>query len=167
MRFGFILLILFMILGTAQASENLPLVGRDTGLPLPRFASLKNDEVFVRAGPGQRYPIKFVYQRVLLPVEIIGEFGGWRKVRDARGGSGWVYNALISGQRSVLVQKPDALVHRKPKKNSPAVAELAQGVIAELSTCEDDFCKVEGQGFEGWVVREALWGLSSGEEFAN
>lgn len=150
-----------------MAAENLPLVGRDTGLPLPRFASLKDDEVFVRAGPGQRYPIKFVYQRDLLPIEIIGEFGGWRKVRDARGGQGWVYNALVSGQRSVIVQKPQVLVHRKDKKSSPAVAELAQGVIAQLDTCEDDFCKVKGQGFEGWVEREALWGIAENERFAN
>ena len=33
------------------------------GLPLPRFASLKSDQVNLRAGPGTRYPIQWVYNR--------------------------------------------------------------------------------------------------------
>lgn len=151
---------------SAQAQDAaLPLVGRDTGLALPRFASLKDDEVYVRAGPGQRYPIKFIYQRDGLPVQIVSEFGGWRKVRDQRGGEGWVYNALVSGARTGLVMQDGVKVRRDASENAAATAELSQGVIASLTTCERDFCAVKGEGFEGFVDRKALWGISPNESF--
>lgn len=154
-----------MISGAANASENLPLVGRDTGLALPRFASLKDDEVYVRAGPGQRYPIKFIYQRDGLPVQIVSEFGGWRKVKDARGGEGWVYNALVSGARTALVTQGGVKVRRDASENAAATAELSEGVIVHLESCEDDFCAGKGDGFEGWIDRKSLWGITSNESF--
>jgi len=48
-----------------------------TGLPLPRFVSLRAAEVNLRTGPGVRYPIDWVYHRRGLPVEVIDEFGSF------------------------------------------------------------------------------------------
>ena len=55
---------------------------RGSGLPLPRFVSLRSAEVNMRAGPSVRYPVEWVYRRAGLPVEVIAEFDTWRKVRD-------------------------------------------------------------------------------------
>ena len=63
--------------------------GSNTGLPVPRFVSLRSDEVNVRAGPGFQYPVNWVYQRAGLPVEIIGEFNVWRQILAPDGGTGW------------------------------------------------------------------------------
>lgn len=164
-KLSLVFALLLVMAVPALAEEALPLVGRDTGLPLPRFASLKDDEVFVRAGPGQRYPIKFVYQRDGLPVQIVSEFGGWRKVKDARGGEGWVYNALVSGQRMALITSNAVMVRRSDKDSAPAVAELSEGVIARITTCEPSYCLVEGEGYKGWIERKSLWGVAFNESF--
>ena len=155
-----------MMACTANASENLPLVGRETGLSLPRYASLKDDEVYVRAGPGQRYPIKFIFQRDMLPVKITHEFAGWRKVVDARGNEGWVFSALVSGKRTGLVMTDGTPVRRDDENNARVVAELSKDVIAPIETCTAAFCQVKGEGYEGWVLREALWGVDPKESFA-
>src|SRR4026209_512491 len=72
---------------------------KGSGLPLPRFASLRSDEVNVRTGPGPRYPIDWVFKRKAMPVEIVAEYENWRKIRDWQGASGWVHQSLLSGQR--------------------------------------------------------------------
>ncbi|MBT3700232.1 MAG: hypothetical protein HOG12_01865, partial [Alphaproteobacteria bacterium] len=48
----------------------------------PRFASLRADKVNLRAGPGVRYPISWIFVRKSLPVEILAEFELWRKIRS-------------------------------------------------------------------------------------
>ena len=76
---------------------------RGTGLPLPRFVSLKSGTVNVRRGPGQDYDLLFTFVRPGLPVEITQEFDTWRKIRDSEGDEGWVYHSLLSGERTALV----------------------------------------------------------------
>ncbi|HKH69397.1 MAG TPA: SH3 domain-containing protein, partial [Reyranella sp.] len=68
---------------------------KGSGLPIPRFASLRSDEVNVRTGPGPRYPIDWVFKRKAMPVEIVAEFENWRKIRDWQGASGWVHQSLL------------------------------------------------------------------------
>ena len=53
-------------------------------LPVPRFASLRSDKINLRAGPGLEFPVQWVYQRKHMPVEVIGEYDVWRKIRDWR-----------------------------------------------------------------------------------
>lgn len=77
--------------------------GSQTGLPLPRFASLRADKVYFRRGPGQRYPIEWVYHRRGLPVKIEREFDVWRLVEDSDGIKAWVHQATLVGQRTFVV----------------------------------------------------------------
>ena len=86
--------------------------GSNTGLPLPRFAALRSDEVNLRAGPGTRYPIQWVYKRRELPVEILREFEVWRLVQDPEGIKGWVHQATLTGRRSFIVTGGDATLRR-------------------------------------------------------
>ncbi len=145
----------------ALANEALPMTGRDTGLSLPRYASIKSNEVFVRAGPGQRYPIKFIYQREGLPIQVTKEFDGWRKVIDARGNEGWVHNTLISGRKTALVAIDQAPLKRKPKENSLLSAKLSKDVIVELDECVEGYCEAETGSFKGFIAQNALWGIES------
>ena len=80
-----------------------PAKGTNTGLPLPRFASLKTDEVNLRTGPGTRYPIDWVYKRRDLPVQIEREFEVWRLIADSEGVKGWVHQATLTGRRSFVL----------------------------------------------------------------
>ena len=71
-----------------------------SGLPVPRFVSLKSDRVNVREGPNKDQDVRWVYTRAGMPVEITAEFENWRRIRDWEGAEGWVYHSLLSGKRT-------------------------------------------------------------------
>ena len=63
-----------------MSASSASIISKKTGLPLPRFVSLKGNKVNLRRGPSLDYKIDWVYQRKHLPVMIVSEFGHWRKV---------------------------------------------------------------------------------------
>src|ERR1700677_178372 len=79
-----------------------------SGLPVPRFVSLKSDHVNVRGGPNKDHDVAWVYTRPGLPVEITAEYENWRRIRDWDGAEGWVYHSLLSGRRTAFVAKSKA-----------------------------------------------------------
>src|SRR3954471_4195077 len=108
---------------------------RGTGLPLPRFVSLKSSDVNVRRGPGQEYDVAYTYVRAGLPVEITQEFDNWRKIRDSDGVEGWVFHSLLAGKRTALVapwEKSGTIAaHASADPKATVVAYLEPKVIAE------------------------------------
>ena len=137
-----------------------------TGLKLPRFVSLGADEAHVRAGPATRYPIKWVYNKRGLPVEIVQEFDVWRKVRDRDGEEGWLHKSLLSSRRNVVVlgEEPVAIRSQDSEK-SRSIARLEPGVIATATECKKAWCKITASGYEGWAERKSLWGIYAAEDF--
>ncbi|MBS0559338.1 MAG: hypothetical protein JSR21_04720 [Proteobacteria bacterium] len=134
--------------------------GRYTGLPVPRFVSLRSDRVNLRRGPGLRYPIDWVVQRRGLPVEIEREFHNWRLIRLPDGTRGWVFHALLSGKRTAVVQRAGQVLRRRPQAQARAVAVVQQGVVCDVSGAQrtpDGWCRVQVQGEGGWLRCAALW----------
>jgi len=142
---------------------------RGTGLPLPRFVSLKSDNVNVRRGPGQEYEIAFTFVRAELPVEITQEFDNWRKIRDSDGAEGWVFHSLLSGKRTALVAPWEASgpfpARRSANGDAAVVAYLEPRVIADVGECTGTWCLISVQGHEGWIAQERLWGVYPDEVF--
>jgi SH3-like domain-containing protein len=153
--------------GTADAQPANETVGPSSGLPLPRFVSLKAHKVNVHVGPGKTYEVKWRYQRAGLPVEITGEYENWRRVRDSDGTEGWVYHSLLSGRRTAVLTlraKDDYFPLRsKPKEESAVTAQLQSGVQANVKRCTGGWCRLQGEGFDGWVPQERLWGVYPNE----
>lgn len=151
------------------AKRAAPDKGTVTGLPLPRFASLRADEVNMRAGPGTRYPIEWVYKRRDLPVEIEREFEVWRLVQDPDGTKGWVHQATLTGRRSFIVGAADATLRRSAADDAPPVAILKPGVIGHIRGCDksSDWCQVQVADYRGWLRRSAFWGTLDGEAVSN
>ena len=139
--------------------------GASTGLPLPRFVSLSSDKVYARSGPGKRYPIEWEYHRDGMPVEVVKEFETWRKVLDIDGQGGWVHVALLSGERTALVNAGEKILMREaPNNNAQGVAGLQPWLVVNLERCIDDWCRVRRADFSGWVERNFLWGIYEGEQ---
>jgi len=132
---------------------------------LPRFASLRSDEVNMRAGPGLRYRIDWVYKRRDLPVEIMREYDVWRWVRDADGIEGWMQQATLMGRRSFIVEKADATLRSEASDSASAVAILQPGVVGRIRSCEasSDWCNVQSGSYRGYLRREQFWGVFPGE----
>ena len=141
------------------SAASLPSRAADKTLPVPRFVALRSDEVNLRTGPGEQYPIDWVLTRKNMPVEIILEFKNWRKIRDADGTEGWVNERMVAGKRTVLVRGQVRQLHESPSAESGVVARAEPGVVAALLTCEKAWCRVEASGIRGWLKRDEIWGV--------
>ena len=143
-----------------------PVTAAETsGLPLPRFVSLRSDEVNLRTGPGQRYPIDWTYTRKDVPVEIIAEFDVWRKIRDWEGTEGWVHQGMLYGRRSMIVINGTHSLRGSDSDVGEQIAQVEAGVFGRLLHCprNKDFCKVAFGTTEGWMKREEIWGIYKSE----
>jgi len=158
-----LLFCLLVLIGVAPALEA---AIKGTGLPLPRFVSLRAGEVNLRTGPGIQYPVDWVYLRQNLPMEIIAEYGTWRKVRDWQGTQGWIHQSMLNGKRKFIVIGSERTVRRSARSDSAARAILELGVIGRVAECEksSSWCKVEVDGITGWLRRVDVWGIYRGEE---
>jgi SH3-like domain-containing protein len=137
--------------------------GSVTNLPLPRYVSLKAAEGNVRRGPSLSHRIDWVYKRRGLPLQITAEYGHWRRVRDRDGAGGWIHYSLLSGVRTVLVQKDLLPLRRVAAPDAQVVANLEFGVIARLGKCNPDWCRITADGYSGWARKSALWGVDADE----
>ncbi|ASG21715.1 SH3 domain-containing protein [Nitrospirillum viridazoti] len=136
-----------------------------SGLPVPRFVTLRSNEVNVRTGPGVRYPVEWVFVKAGMPVEITAEFDTWRRIRDVEGTQGWVHQSTLSGRRGIIVTgQQSRTLRRDAASASEAVAQLDPGVIAKLRKCKGPWCQVDVGGFRGWLQRDEVWGVYSKEE---
>lgn len=136
-----------------------------SGLPVPRFASLKADEVNLRAGPGTSYPVEWVLLRRAWPVEVTAEYEHWRRVRDVDGTLGWVHQTMLSGERTALVLDGIQTLFAAPDAGAAPVLRVEAGVIGALLACEADWCRLEIAGVRGWIERAHLFGVLPGETF--
>lgn len=150
-------LLLAAVLATAALAE--------TGLPVPRFVSLRSGEVNLRTGPGTTYPVEWVYVRRHMPVEVVAEFEAWRKIRDWQGTVGWVHQSMLDGRRRALITGAERVIRHEPRPDAAPVARLAPGVVANLEACEIAWCRVEASGYRGWLPRDGFWGAYPGETF--
>jgi SH3-like domain-containing protein len=146
--------------GPATAADANP-----SGLPIPRFVSLRSNEVNLRTGPGLTYPIDWIYKREGMPVEVIQEFDTWRKIRDWEGTEGWVHQSLLDGKRDFIIIGERRTMRLAPETDARPAARLEPGVIGQLFECVPVWCRAEVQGYRGWLKRDWFWGTYPNETF--
>lgn len=139
-----------------------------SGLPIPRFVSLKAEKVNVRRGPSSDHPVAWVFQRKGLPVEIVAEFENWRRVRDSDGEEGWILQNMLAGKRTAEVapwkQGQNVPLLKGPQGSASVVAEVGSGVVAEVENCDGDWCELSAGGYDGYIQQTQLWGVYPGEK---
>ena len=155
------LLTLFLVFFACPAFAADPMEG--SGLPIPRFASLKSDNAFVRTGPSMDYPIKWIYKRHGLPVEIVQEYDAWRKIKDPSGETGWVHKLLLSGSRTAIVESKEPLKAFDSEDQKKLVALLEPGTISKVEECSPFMCRLKFGTYEGWAEKKFLWGVYGSE----
>jgi SH3-like domain-containing protein len=159
-----IILIIACCLCGAAAQDAHAGGGSATKPMLPRFASLKREKTNVRVGPGTQYPIRWIYQRQGLPVEIIAQFGNWRRIRGSDSSGGWVHAALLSAWRTALAAPWSAIslnLRARPSEQAAVLARLQPRVLVRVKRCDRTWCAVNvaGQDLSGYVRQVKLWGV--------
>jgi SH3-like domain-containing protein len=126
---------------------------------VPYWASLRVDEVNMRVGPSESYPIAWVYHRVGLPVKVVRLYQGWRLVRDQDGAEGWIVARLLNPARTALVVGQGLAPMRADANGAAALRwNLEPGVVGKLKDCEGGWCELDVAGHKGWVEQKRLWG---------
>ncbi len=137
--------------------------GTTTGLRIPRYVSLKSDRVNLREGPSKDHRTTWVFQRAGLPVEITAESENWRRIRDSEGSEGWVLQSLLSGKRTALVapwRRGEMFpLFAKPMEGADRVARLQAGVQGTVRKCDAVWCRLTGEGYDGFIQKTLLWGV--------
>lgn len=128
--------LLIMILTVGTAAVAVAQVS-GSGLPLPRYISLRAGEVNLRTGPGVQYPVEWVYRKSGLPLEVIAEYKTWRKVRDWDGAQGWVHQTMLSARRTFIVTGATRTVISKAERTARPVVRVQIGVTGQLIACPD------------------------------
>lgn len=149
----------------AETTE--PAQGSVTGLPIPRFVSLNPKgagAVNIRTGPGVQYPIKWVFKRPQLPVQIIAEYELWRRIKDVEGDDGWVHKSLLSGRRTGLVTERIRVLYRQPTEEAVPAFLAEPGVVGRIEQCSGDWCRMQIDQTRGWIQRDHIWGTFDAED---
>jgi SH3-like domain-containing protein len=140
-----------------------------SGLPLPRFVSLKSGRVNSRIGPGVNYAVDWMYMKPGLPMEIIQEYDNWRRVRDPDGAEGWINQSLLSGRRTAIAapwqkgKEARLSLLSDPDPNAPALAVVEPGAIGTIRTCNGEWCEMTFGSYTGWISQSMVWGAYPGE----
>lgn len=163
-------IILLILLPTYSLAKD---TGKETGLPLPRFVSLKSNKSNLRNGASIKNAIKWTYLKKGYPMEVIAEFENWRKLRDIDGTEGWINENLITGKRNAVIignklktnprsynlKQQEMLLFRAPDENSYPTVKVEFGVIGSIKKCEIDWCKIKVENYIGWIRKDNLWGV--------
>ena len=159
--------LLFAALAACKAGQDGAEKPRPTpsGLPVPRYVSLKFGEVNARGGPGDDYKLLWVYRTRGLPMQVIAETRDWRRVCDPMGGLAWVKSTGVDGRRTVMRLQASRLPLLQAPDPSAKVQAFMEGrAVAALDRCKDGWCKVKAAGAWGWAPESALWGIDGRQQ---
>lgn len=148
---------------TPAFAQEAKLTVRGSGLPVPRYVTLKFDEANLRAGPGREYPVLWQYRQAGLPLMVDAEFGIWRKIVDHDGTAGWMHGSVLSLRRMALVQTNMAKIYADPDEASDVIALAERLALMELQSCPKAWCRVASDDVRGWIKRQVVWGVLENE----
>ncbi len=158
---GLLAICLSIALIQGAAAQQVLTKGPETGLPMPRFVSVKATKARVRQGPSREHRIEWLFVHKDMPVKVTAEHGHWRRIEDSTGAGGWMHYSLLSGRRSALVTSARVALRAEPIGSSDTVAFVEEGVIARLGDCTDGWCELSVGDYTGWSRSDALWGVGA------
>ncbi len=166
----FTLIMLALTLAALPTTVQAQQVGK-SGLPLPRYVSLKSGKANMRVGPGKQFKVDWQYQRQGLPIEILQEYDNWRKVRDHEGNEGWIATALLSSNRTAVIRpwekdksKGMVSLRASAEKTAKIIATIEPGAIGSINSCDEQWCNISIQKLNGYVTKNTLWGVYPDEK---
>ena len=121
------------------------------------FLMLKNNKVNVRYGPSFDYPIKYIYKKIKLPVQLVDKKENFRRVIDHKKNTGWIHISQLRKSKS-LITTSKKILFKKPTKYSKPLARVEKGRLLIVKKCENNWCNIEIDKFSGWIDKTNVWG---------
>ena len=139
-------------------------VGKETGLEIPRYVSLKSNDANIRVGPSKNYPIEIKYIKKNYPLKVLEEYEEWRKVEDFKKNIGWIHKSLISGTRTgIVLSNDDKTIKLLNTLDGDVIGEIGKGNIVFLEKCKTDWCLISSGNYKGWIDKKYIWGVKEKE----
>ena len=139
-------------------------IGKETGLEIPRYVSLKSNDANIRVGPSKNYPIEIKYVKKNYPLKVLEEYEDWRKVEDFQKNFGWIHKSLISGIRTgIILSNENKTIKLLNTLNGNIIGEIGRGNIVYLEKCKIDWCLVSFGNYRGWIDKKNIWGIKEKE----
>ena len=139
-------------------------IGKETGLEIPRYVSLKSNDANIRVGPSKNYPIEIKYIKKNFPLKVLEEYEEWRKVEDFKNNIGWIHKSLISGNRTgIVLSNNNKTIRLLNTLDGNVIGEIGKGNIVYLEKCKIDWCLVSEGNFKGWMDKKYIWGVKQDE----
>ncbi len=155
-----IVFILIIIFSNASNAD----IGKETGLEIPRYVSLKSNDANIRVGPSKNYPIEIKYIKKNYPLKILEEYEEWRKVEDFKKNIGWIHKSLISGNRTgIILSKDNKNINLVNTLGGNVIGEIGKGNIVNVEKCKTNWCLVSKENFRGWIHKKYIWGVKEKE----
>ena len=104
-----------------------------------------------------------MFKRRNMPLQVVAEYGHWRRVIDREGQGGWVHYTMLSGARTVIIDQDMLVLRARPDAGATENAVLEAGVIARLGECRPKWCRLTAAGYRGWAPKDVLWGVKPDE----
>ena len=123
------------------------------------FVSLKKNKVNVRYGPSFESDIKYVYKKINLPLKQIDKKENFRRIIDLKNNSGWIHISQLKKSNSVIAME-DKVLFKKPTSFAKPIAQIKEGRLLIVEKCEQNWCKITSEEFEGWIKTDNIWGLN-------
>ena len=121
------------------------------------FLMLKNNKVNVSYGPSFDYPIKYIYKKISLPVQLMDKKENFRRIIDHKKNTGWIHISQLKKSKS-LITTSVKILFKKPTKYSKPIAKLDTGRLLLIQKCEKSWCNVKTEKFSGWIDKNNIWG---------
>ena len=139
-------------------------IGKETGLEIPRYVSLKSDDANIRVGPSKNYPIAIKYIIKNYPLKVLEEYEDWRKVEDFKKNIGWIHKSLISGTRTgIILSNDNKTIKLLNTLEGEIIGEIGKGNIVFLEKCKIYWCLVSLGNYKGWIDKKNIWGVKENE----
>ena len=122
------------------------------------YVSLKKSKVNVRYGPSFEYDIKYVYKKINLPLKQIDKKENFRRIIDLKNNSGWIHISQLKKNNSVIAIQ-NKILFKKPSSFAKPIAKIEKGRLLIVDKCQEKWCKIKSDDYEGWIKNNDIWGL--------
>ena len=139
-------------------------IGKETGLEIPRYVSLKSNDANIRVGPSTNYPIVIKYIHMNYPLKIVEEYDDWRKIEDFNKNNGWIHKSLISGNRTgIILSNNGDRIKIYNTIEGKIIGIIGKGNIISINKCKIDWCSISINEYKGWIYKNNIWGVEDTE----